>query len=309
MPEILTNSHVVTQCGNPLHPPIIFHEHITQPLIFTRYLYSKLEVKQSLLISLLDRKCDESLFWAYELYYSGYKQEVFEYLKWLYDWLYIEDNPQINTYIQSLYDDWIVNQTFDWHVGSIVATLCGRRYRLTEFIQTYFHVKTNTTINLRTNSKLIIRFSNKDIMSYQTIRANRFYLQNACKYSTRKEVNTLFKTEPINISNEYSNRWEYYAYKCPFWHDKFIKCNGKINHDSKSVDFIDDESYELFYSQWGIEPDEQSFAVKSKSIGKGDEPQLYIIDFCAKYGANIQMKKKVARKKNKKGVTPSKDAL
>ena len=46
-------------------------------LIFTRYLYVKDEVRISLLVSIL-KKSDDALFWAYELYYSGFKNELFE---------------------------------------------------------------------------------------------------------------------------------------------------------------------------------------------------------------------------------------
>ena len=44
--------------------------------IFTRYLYEKEEVEIALLLSLLYKKEEESLFWAYELFYSGFILEL-----------------------------------------------------------------------------------------------------------------------------------------------------------------------------------------------------------------------------------------
>ena len=48
-------------------------------LVFTRYLYIKDEVKSALLISILN-KSDDAIFWAYELYYSGNKNELFAFI-------------------------------------------------------------------------------------------------------------------------------------------------------------------------------------------------------------------------------------
>jgi len=58
-------------------------------LQFTRYLYPKDEVKISLMISLLKKKEDEAVFWAYELYYSGFYDELTNLLwKIYYDFYY-----------------------------------------------------------------------------------------------------------------------------------------------------------------------------------------------------------------------------
>ena len=51
-----------------------------ETLVYTRYLYAVLEVKQSLLIALLEKQLDEALFWAYELYYSGFTHNVYSYV-------------------------------------------------------------------------------------------------------------------------------------------------------------------------------------------------------------------------------------
>jgi len=67
-------------------------------LVFTRYLYLKDEVRISLLVSIL-QKSDDAIFWAYELYYSGFKHELFQLIwKIYYDFFYTL-NPGFETYL------------------------------------------------------------------------------------------------------------------------------------------------------------------------------------------------------------------
>ncbi len=259
-------------------------------IIFTRYLYLKTEVKQSLFISLLDHTCDEALFWAYELYYSGYQKEVFDYVMNLYDWLYHEDNPKIKKYIKGVWDEWIENQTHDWLLGSVVSTLCGLHYRLTDFIKSYFNVNTTPENKDKPSLSLFVRFSKKDITQYETVNTPpRLYLQTACRYATHKEVNQLFKTEPKQFRKEYRQQWEYFAYRCPFWNDIITEYKGIVHHENKTIDFASTDDMEAFYDKWGIDPDEQPLAVQSKSMGNGDEKLLTLRDFCKKYGAALHL--------------------
>ena len=67
--------------------------------IFTRYLYEKEEVEIALVLSLLYKKEDEALFWGFELYYSGFDQELW-YLLWnIYIEFYATSNPGFETYL------------------------------------------------------------------------------------------------------------------------------------------------------------------------------------------------------------------
>ena len=42
----------------------------------TRYLYIADDVKVSLLVSIFEKDYDKALFWASEMHYSGYQQEL-----------------------------------------------------------------------------------------------------------------------------------------------------------------------------------------------------------------------------------------
>jgi hypothetical protein len=65
---------------------------------FTRYLYEKDEVKLALITSVLNKK-EEAVFWAYELYYSGFVNELAElFLNMYYDF-YASLNPSFEKYL------------------------------------------------------------------------------------------------------------------------------------------------------------------------------------------------------------------
>ena len=67
--------------------------------ILTRYLYVYDDVKVSLMISLLNKNQDHSLFWAYELYYSGFITQFFDLIWKIYYDFYSTLNPGFTSYI------------------------------------------------------------------------------------------------------------------------------------------------------------------------------------------------------------------
>ena len=68
-------------------------------MILTRYLYVKEEVMTSMLTSFLETDLDSALYWAYELYYSGYEQETTIHLQKIYYYLFACQNPDLEEYI------------------------------------------------------------------------------------------------------------------------------------------------------------------------------------------------------------------
>ena len=65
---------------------------MSKEIQFTRYLYEKSEVKLALTLCILNKK-DEAVFWAYELYYSGFKTELTELFWTIYYDFYYTLNP------------------------------------------------------------------------------------------------------------------------------------------------------------------------------------------------------------------------
>jgi len=72
---------------------------IEYDLIFTRYLYIKQEVKLALLVSLLNKNTEQALFWINELYYSGFINELLEYIFKIYYDFYASLNGGFETYL------------------------------------------------------------------------------------------------------------------------------------------------------------------------------------------------------------------
>jgi hypothetical protein len=61
-------------------------------------------------------------------------------------------------------------------------------------------------------------------------------------------------------------QWEYYAYDCPLWKERFNMYDIIIDSDKNKITFHDDDELEIFYSQFGYYPDEQSSETMNKSI-------------------------------------------
>jgi hypothetical protein len=262
-------------------------------LEFTRYLYSKIEVKQSMLLAMLEHNSDEALFWAYELYFSGPSDACFEYAANIYEDIYSFDNPSLRPKIQQLWDEWVDDNNKHWILGTIIMTLASRNYRLSIFMETYFGVKCIDQQPDRQTSNLIVYLKEKHIEKYKTIVPDipRNYLKLGCKYPIRKESNELFATDPSEFENEFRYHWLYYCKNTPFWYEKINECNGEHCDETKTIKFPDDDFQDKFYDAWGIEPDEQPREFIERCIGKKDVTQLSIAEFCKKYGASVVMKK------------------
>ena len=95
-------------------------------LIFTRYLYVKDEVRVALLSSIL-KKSEDAIFWAYELYYSGFKHELFELLWNIYYDFFATLNPSFEAYFLKKHGEWI-NDEYDTLVSSLVQSLLFRPF-------------------------------------------------------------------------------------------------------------------------------------------------------------------------------------
>jgi len=264
------------------------NENTEYPLIFTRYLYSKEDVLHSLFIELLDRKNDEALFWAYELYYSGFQEETLEILKKYYYEIYEKRNTKnFKTFIMKQYNSWIETKK-DFIIGTIVWNLCNSNYDLQKFIQLYFKVNTN-----KRNEKEIIEKPNKlrlnmvenDIEQYKTVEhcegMGWKILPYLCKYQVHREVSNLFEATNINFVDEYYYNWLYYSYFSPIWKERLSKYNYRVCKETKKI-IMNDDDEDDFYSLYSYTPDEQSNETQQMSLGNNIR-QMNIEEFCNKY--------------------------
>ena len=100
-------------------------------LVFTRYLYIKDEVKTALLISILN-KSDDAIFWAYELYYSGNKNELYAFIWQIYYDFFAMLNPSFAAYLaKKLGPNELIDVRF---ISSIIQNLIIRPYNTDVFL-------------------------------------------------------------------------------------------------------------------------------------------------------------------------------
>ena len=77
-------------------------------LVFTQYLYIKEEVRIALLVSILN-KSDDAIFWAYELYYSGFKYELLNLIWKIYYDFFATLNPAYEAYLLKKYKELLLD--------------------------------------------------------------------------------------------------------------------------------------------------------------------------------------------------------
>jgi len=106
-------------------------------IVFTRYLYIKDEVEKALIISILDKKEEESLFWAYELYYSGFQSETFQLLWNIYFDFFASLNQSFESYFFKKEKEWHKTKS-DTTIAIIVQNLLIRPFNTDVFMLLYF---------------------------------------------------------------------------------------------------------------------------------------------------------------------------
>lgn len=98
-------------------------------LVFTQYLYIKEEVRIALLVSILN-KSDDAIFWAYELYHSGFKYELLNIIWKIYYDFFATLNPAYEAYLLKKHKELIndTDKTQDRIVSSIIQDLLFRPF-------------------------------------------------------------------------------------------------------------------------------------------------------------------------------------
>jgi len=280
-------------------------KHVNEELFntLTRYLYSRLEVKQCLFISLLQRDIHQALFWGYEYYYSGFEEETFEFLQLIYNDIYAEDNPSLETFILELIEEWTNNDDnrYDCNVGSIIYTLALRPYNLVSFVKTNLNYKITKDDNMdELMPECLIKLLPEHIEKYKTKLVStenneKAYeiLQNVKLYPVIKEYNNLFDTKITDkfatIYHSPLNTWLFYASKSPIWTLRIEEFNGTIDDAEEQVYFNELDDQEDFGNLWDYDPDELPKNIKEMALGI-DTKQLTIRQFCKKFKYTVVSK-------------------
>jgi len=96
---------------------------------------------------------------------------------------------------------------------------------------------------------------------YKTLEYKRLYTIDALCSSFH-----LLRDNVSDMNRRYYHHWEYYAYFCPLWTQRFNRYDITIDNETEQIVFNDETQLEEFYTQYGYEPDEQSNETDSKRI-------------------------------------------
>jgi len=221
----------------------------------TRYLYFKDEVMASLLFSFFENNLQEALFWAYELYFSGFEDETLRYIEKIYEDFYQTKNPKLAKSLGktawNLHDD----PSEYWHLGTILRNMVGKSYELE-------NMEYNSP---KTAKNFYIVLTEKDVISYAsqefTGRPWKFLQSLTNTYETKKTKMDLFYTwyydnaPPPNYnwkSREHALRkdWLPCAAQSPIW-------KTRLEQFGYSTEFPTEDAEEEFSSKYEYDIDEQ----------------------------------------------------
>jgi len=248
---------------------------------FTRYLYIRDEVEYSLLISLLasakkeTRESDEILFWAYELYFSGWEEDTLSLVRRIYEEFYKQLHPTLNATLNKKYKEW--RETRDPYIlGTILLNIIQKPYCADTFHQKHApkaYMPENRVVSTK-RSKYILAMNPEDLETYKTVEVDPGkswqILRNVCRYSTYRENHkqSIFVFSREDAVFRFRDKWLYYAGNTPVWNRRIAEHGGALNHTKTCVDFPNDDVEEAFYERYNYEPDEQPFVVLENCVGQ-----------------------------------------
>jgi hypothetical protein len=253
----------------------------TEPL-FTRYLYIINDVYVSLFDSIVKGRKKEAFFWAFELYYSGFERDVWSFLVSFYKEHFEKYNSQkIKKYVDKKYEEWNKNPKHHYLLATVVSNMCVFKFVINDDLQR------NPIDNTKKTRIVYSTYKEDDVKKYETkIVSNELkhyrILRLACEYSTEKNYSVVNTVNAEKILGKYlqmkytreqmidifRNHWEYYSYNTPVWKERIQNSQGVLDHKNKKVLFDEDTFQDLFYDNYGYEPDEQNIAVLHYCCGE-----------------------------------------
>ena len=239
-------------------------------IVFTRNLYLKSSIPYTLEQALTVKKdLKESIFWGYELYFSGYEHEVLMFVsKILVPFYFKKECPQLVRYAEKKYKEWKITEPVDSILASIIKNV----------IYVFNNPNAKRFLSLKDEEyrKIIESIENSHQIQPQHCRENpRKYLSSKCLYMITYKHSAAGDSELQYISDQrydellsaFRENWLYYAWRCPLWETRIRKYGGYVCEDTKNVVFNTEEEEESFYEVFGYEPDEQKYTIYEKCLG------------------------------------------
>lgn len=274
----------------------------------TRYLYIKDDVYISLIVSIFEKDFDKALFWASEIYYSMYEEELILFIETLYNNFYRSNNPHLGKLIKmgvSKYKEGI----------HILATLLKnltskvRTFTLSDFIENNPMPEILTDArNKETKIWIFCNANESEKYKFHNINERNYnILKKVCIYETVKIWGSIFECLHIGMNQKelyeaHIDKWLYYASFSPLWELRINNYGGIIHHETKTVTFEEEEQEEEFYNAYYYEIDEQPKNILISLTHSSIIEQSTMNEFYKKYEPNLKRRiVKLKRVNNKSG--------
>lgn len=221
-----------------------------QNIVFTSRLYYKEGVIKSLKKSIDISNIENALFWAYELYNSGFEDEIIHILC-DYAAILLGEKSNFVIYAQKKQKEYKKKRE-----PQLLITL------IKNLISENIKKKMNKPESKRF---LAVKLEEAEPYIKEPIIDKPPYrkLRHLC--TCQIESIYLTNIEQHELLDTFRNDWLKYAAKSPIW-KKRIENIGGIIQDSQPI-FPDDEVYETFLQKYGYEPDEQGIDIYKKCLG------------------------------------------
>lgn len=244
---------------------------MNESLTLTRYLYNVTGVYDKLKTCIVQNEYIEALFWAYELYYSGLDREVVDFLfeiakddlpnsTRLFKFLSKKKTVSLNdpTFIATIIKNVIIRLHIvtnpNFHMFVIVTVPEIESYQTTVQLPAYTTISKTCKYSLRITEPFISESDIDEALPDRTY-GEKWYEREASHNSMKKILIADYKREYLV---DFCKNWLYYAVsKTPIWKNRLLQYHGKVDENSKTIIFENDDYLEGFYELYGFEPESQ----------------------------------------------------
>jgi hypothetical protein len=200
-------------------------------MFLTRYLYDKAKVETTLYHAILQRDYPQSAFWAYELYFSGFEQEVVEQLNEIYRDRFEKNHRKLGLYFQK-------KQAELKGKPELIATLLKNLMKNPDVLETpgvkFINVKPHHIESFMTKEPKGPRWN---------------FLREVCLYRVLGECSQEYRMK-------YRQDWLSCVVQTPVWRERM-----------KGYENWTEDEEEAFHNRWDYEPDEQPLIVQERCMG------------------------------------------
>ena len=229
---------------------------MTNHFVFTRYLYNKTHVLESLEKSLLEGLYDESAFWGYELYFSGFETEVFQKCFEVIS-TYYSNYKKLEKYLRRKEKEWMSSletSKKDEVLAILIKNLCVRKRDLTRE-------------EPKREMYIVIDSAQIDCFRTRSIKPVWKTLPTVCVYEVRVPAEGVDEYEIGKQLEILRENWLFFASYSPVWKTRILENGGLIQYEEKKVVFENEDLFEQFYEKYGFEPEEQSLETQKRCLG------------------------------------------